>query len=82
MVKGGFPELLGTKDEEYIKKYVKESVVEKAITDIARITDSNEKLIYELFRILVNSNAQLFEIINISRTLKINRNLVSFYIIY
>ncbi len=55
-------------------------MVEKAITDIARITDSNEKLIYELFRILVNSNAQLFEIINISRTLKINRNLVSFYI--
>lgn len=78
--RGAFPELFEIKDEEFIKKYVKESVVEKAISDIARITEENEKIIYELFRLLANSNAQLFEIVNLSSILKINRNLVSYYI--
>jgi len=78
--KGAFPELLMEKDEEFIKRYIKESVVEKAIRDIARITKENENVIHELFRILCGSNAQLFEIMNLSRTLRVNRNLVSHYI--
>ncbi len=80
LVKGAFPELLEIDDEEFIRKYIKESVVEKAISDISRITRENEKTIYELFRLLVNSNAQLFEITNLAGILKINRNLVSHYI--
>ncbi len=80
LVKGGFPELLEIKDKEFINKYIKESVVEKVVADIAKISKENEKVIYELFRLLANSNAQLFEIINISRILKINRNLASWYI--
>ncbi len=78
--KGAFPELLEIEDEEFIKRYIKESVVEKAIKDIAKIMDENENVIYELFRLLAGSNAQLFEIINLASTLKINRNLVSKYI--
>lgn len=78
--KGAFPELLEIDDEEFIKKYIKESVVEKSVSDIAKITEENEKTIYELFRLLVNSSAQLFEIVNIANTLKLNRNLVSYYI--
>jgi predicted AAA+ superfamily ATPase len=80
LMKGAFPELLEIRDEEFIRKYIKESVVEKAISDIAKITGEHEKTIYELFRLLVNSNAQLFEIINLAGVLKINRNLVSDYI--
>ncbi len=80
LVKGAFPELLEIKDKEFINKYIKESVVEKVVADIAKISKENEKVIYELFRLLANSNAQLFEIINISRVLKINRNLASWYI--
>ncbi len=80
LVKGAFPELLEIKDKEFINKYIKESVVEKVVADIAKISKENEKVIYELFRLLANSNAQLFEIINISRILKINRNLASWYI--
>ncbi len=80
LMKGSFPELLEITDEEFIRKYIKESVVEKAISDISKIAGENEKTIYELFRLLVNSNAQLFEIINLAGILKINRNLVSHYI--
>ncbi len=80
LIKGAFPELLEIKDEEFIRKYINESVVEKAISDISKITGENEKTIYELFRLLVNSNAQLFEIINLAGILKTNRNLVSYYI--
>jgi len=78
--KGAFPELLDVKDEEFIKKYIRESVIEKTIVDISRIAKEDEKIIYELVRMLAGSNAQLFEVINLSNALKINRNLVSKYI--
>ena len=38
LVKGAFPELLEIEDREFIKKYIKESVVEKTISDISKIT--------------------------------------------
>ena len=79
LIKGAFPELFDTTltEKEYIQKYIKESVIEKSIADIARITNEDEKLIYELFRLLANSNARLFEIINLANILKINRNRLS-----
>lgn len=77
LVKGAFPELLDVEDEEFIKKYIKESVVEKTIADISKISGEDEKTIYELYRLLVGSNGQLFEILSLSNTLKINRNVVS-----
>lgn len=80
LVKGAFPELLEISDKEFIRKYIKKSVVEKAISDISKIAQENEKTIYELFRLLVNSNARLFEIVNLAGILKVNRNLVSYYI--
>ena len=80
LVRGGFPELLENDNEEFIKKYIKESVIEKVIIDISRIARENERIVYELFRLLANSNAQLFENISLASTLKINRNLVAQYI--
>jgi len=80
LIKGAFPELLEINNKDFIKKYIKESVVEKAISEISKLTLENEKIIYELFRLLVNSNAQLFEIVNLANILKINRNLVSSYL--
>lgn len=80
LLKGAFPELLEANDEEFIKRYIKESVIEKTIADIAKVAKEDEKVIYELLRMLANSNAQLFEIVNLANTLKINRNLVSRYL--
>lgn len=77
LLMGAFPELLDIKDEEFIRMYIKESVIEKSVADISKAANVDEKIIYELFRLLINSNAQLFEITSISNTLKINRNLVS-----
>jgi predicted AAA+ superfamily ATPase len=54
--------------------------VEKTISDISKITGENEKTIYELFRLMANSDAQIFEINNLAGILKVNRNLVSHYI--
>lgn len=78
--KGAFPELLDIKDEEFVKKYIRESVIEKTIADISKVAKEDEKIIYELVRLLAGSNAQMFEVINLSNALKINRNLVSKYI--
>lgn len=82
LIKGAFPELLEVpvEEKEYIQKYIKESVIEKSIVDIARLMKEDEKIIYDLFRLLANSNARLFEILNLSNILKINRNRVSQYI--
>lgn len=82
LIKGAFPELLEVpmKEKEYIQKYIKESVIEKSIVDIARLMKEDEKIIYDLFRLLANSNARLFEILNLSNILKINRNRISQYI--
>jgi predicted AAA+ superfamily ATPase len=79
LVKGAFPELLDVdiQEKDFIKKYIKESIIEKAITDIARITKEDEKIIYELFRLLSNSTARLFEISNLANILTVNRNRVS-----
>jgi len=71
---------LGEEDEEYIKKYIKESVVDKTISDIAKITGENEQILHELFRLLAGSNAQLFENTNLANTLKTNRNKITQYI--
>ncbi len=78
--KGAFPELLDVEDREFIRRYIKEAVVEKAIADVARITGDDERIIYELFRLLAKSNAQLFEIVNLARILGVNRNKVSKYL--
>lgn len=79
LIKGAFPELLDVdiQEKDFIKKYVKESIIEKAIVDIARITKEDEKIIYELFRLLANSTARLFEIANLANILTVNRNRVS-----
>ena len=79
LIKGAFPELLDVdiQEKDFIQKYIKESIIEKAITDIARITKEDEKIIYELFRLLSNSTARLFEISSLANILTVNRNRVS-----
>ena len=79
LIKGAFPELLvvDIKNKEFITKYIKESVIEKTIVDTARLTKENEKIIYELLRLLSNSTARTFEIINLANILTINRNRIA-----
>jgi predicted AAA+ superfamily ATPase len=80
LMRGAFPELLETEDAEHVRRYIKESVIEKAVSDIARISGADERTVFELFRLLADSNARLFEIVKLANTLKVNRNLVSGYV--
>jgi len=79
LIKGAFPELLDIdiKNKEFITKYITESVIEKTIVDTSRLTKENEKIIYELLRLLANSTARIFEIVNLANILSINRNRVA-----
>ncbi len=77
LLRGGFPELLEIENEEFIKKYLKESIVEKVIFDVSKKSGETETIISQLFHLLAGSNAQLFEITNLAAALKINRNSLS-----
>ncbi|MBN2013952.1 MAG: ATP-binding protein [Candidatus Altiarchaeota archaeon] len=78
--RGAFPELFDEDDEEYIKKYIRESVIEKTVEDISRASRGNENVVYELLRLLAAANAQLFELVNIAGNLRINRNQAAEYV--
>jgi uncharacterized protein len=77
LVGGAFPEMLSIEDLGLIKRYLNESVIDKAIIDTARLAGENPVLVHELFRVLAGSNAQLFEHVNLASTLGINRNKVA-----
>lgn len=81
LVKGAFPELLEVDDEEFIKKYIRESVIEKVVADVSK-TESVRRadIVYELLNIFSKNTGRLFEIINISNALNINRNALADYI--
>ena len=71
--RGGFPELAGAADEEFVKKYIRESVVEKVAADIAKSSSAPQKTIFDMMRMLSASNAQLVEVVNLAKALGISR---------
>lgn len=81
LLKGAFPELLDSEDEEYITQYIKESIVEKVIADVSRnVKPRREDIASDLLHIFSRNTARLFDITNIANALGIDRNLTSKYI--
>lgn len=79
--KGAFPELLEQSDQSFITRYIKESVIEKVISDISRkIKPRREDIVNDLLIIFSRNTARLFEITNIANALGIDRNTASEYI--
>jgi hypothetical protein len=79
--KGAFPELLEQSDQSFITRYIKESVIEKVISDISRnIKPRREDIVNDLLIIFSRNTARLFEIVNIANALGIDRNTASEYI--
>lgn len=80
----GFPELVGIKEKDIIKKYVRESIVEKVvyrdITKMFKIKDAS--LIESLLNILMEEPGQLIEISGLAKELKISRQTLSNYLSY
>ncbi len=80
----GFPELVGIKDRDIIKKYVKESIVEKVIyKDIPTLFKIKDVTIIEsLLDILMEEPGQIIEISDLAKELKISRQALSNYFNY
>ena len=80
----GFPELVGIKDKDIIKKYVKESIVEKIIyRDIPKLFKVKDVSVIErLLTILMEEPGQIIEISELANDLKISRQTLSNYFSY
>jgi hypothetical protein len=80
----GFPELVDVKDKDVIKKYVKESLVEKIvyrdIPGLFRVRDVS--VLESLLNILMEEPGQLLEISGLAGELKISRQTASNYLKY
>jgi len=80
----GFPELVGTKEKDVIKKYVQESIVEKVVyrdlPALFRIRDI--PVIESLLNIFMEGPGQLVEISELAKELGISRQTLSNYLTY
>lgn len=80
----GFPELVGVKEKAVIKKYIKESIVEKAVyRDITALFSVKDISVVEsLLNIFMEEPGQLVEISELAKELKISRQTLSNYLSY
>ena len=80
----GFPELVGIKDKGVIKKYIRESIVEKVIyRDMPKLFKIKDITIIEsLLNILMEEPGQLIELSDLAKELKISRQTLSNYLRY
>lgn len=84
MLSEGFPELVGVKDKLVVKKYLRESIVEKVVfRDLLRLLAiRNVASLESLLNILMEEPGQLVEISELAGQLKISRQTLSDYLYY
>jgi len=80
----GFPELINIKEREIIRKYVKESIIEKVIyRDIPRLFKIKDVSILEsILNIIMEEPGQIIELSDLAKDLHISRQTLSTYIRY
>jgi uncharacterized protein len=80
----GFPELVGITDQNYIKKYITEGIVEKILyKEIPELFDiRNTEALNAILKILMDEPGQILEHVKLSRDLNISRYSVSKYLEY
>ncbi|HLD42590.1 MAG TPA: ATP-binding protein [Candidatus Nanoarchaeia archaeon] len=80
----GFPELIGIQDKEIIKKYLKESIIEKVVfQDMQRLFPIKDaSLIESLLSIFLEEPGQIIEISDLANDLNVSRQTLSNYILY
>jgi len=80
----GFPELVDITDKEIIKKYIKESIIEKVIyRDIASLFKIKDiSTLESLLNIFMESPGQIVELSELGKELQISRQTLSNYIRY
>jgi len=80
----GFPELVSIRDKSVVRKYLRESIVEKVvIRDLPRLLGIRDiSAIESLLNILMEEPGQLIEISELSGALGISRRTLSTYLAY
>lgn len=80
----GFPELAGIKDKEIIKKYIKESIIDKVVyKDIPKLFKVSDPAIIEsLLNIFMEEPGQLVDLSSLASDLLITRQTLSKYLSY
>lgn len=80
----GFPELVGNADKEVVRKYVRESVVERIIfRDLPRLLGIRQlSLLESVLRIIMDSPGELVEVGALARQLGASRHTISAYLDY
>ena len=80
----GFPELISITDKEIIKKYIRESIVEKIIyRDLPQLYNiKNVSIIESLLNIFIEEPGQLVEISGLAQEFKLSRQTLSNYLQY
>src|SRR3989344_3156348 len=80
----GFPELVNIKDKDIIRKYLKETILEKIIyNDLQKLFRIKVFSIVEsLINILIEEPGQIIDMLNLARDLNISRQTLSNYLNY
>jgi predicted AAA+ superfamily ATPase len=80
----GFPELVGIKEKDIIKKYIKESIVEKIIyRDIPHLFKIKDvSMLESILNIIMEQPGQLIEQEELAKELRISRQTISTYLRY
>ena len=84
MFSGGFPELVNMNDKDFIKNYIRETVVEKVLfRDIPLIYPIRDVSILEsIFKIISGNPGQIIEINKLASEVGLSRRVVSLYLGY
>ncbi len=84
MTTQGFPELVGVHDKDIIRKYIKESIVEKVLyRDIPQLYRVKQIAILEgLLGILMDEPGQIIDLTSLGKDLSITRQTLSLYLRY
>lgn len=80
----GFPELVGIKEKDVIRKYVVEGIVEKIVyRDMPKLFDIRDvSLLEALLNIFMDEPGQLVELSSLAKELGVSRQTVSNYLTY
>ncbi len=80
----GLPELINVQDKEMIKKYIKESIIEKTIyNDIPLLFNVKDiSVIRSIINIIMENPGQVIEINDLAKELSLSRQTLSLYLSY
>ncbi len=79
---GGFPELIGIKDNEVIRKYMKENVVDKILYgDIPKVFENSDPQVLEsILNMLMDNPGQIINVLDLSKEIGVERHICSRYL--